>query len=601
MPHEQPQNHFEQLPENKFFPPPTESLFEPLAEQSPWPEEIINNQKLREQVELRTTAHEKLEVIFDTIAPTNMEVTEAMESGIVNPDDATTAFDSLATLLESDPGNTRLLLYIPFEIIPEASWTSKSETLNNAIQHFKDAYITAWYNLLSYDDVRANFVDGDVLEVELRTKPLERVTKAAHLIPQLIEKKLLTIGQVTALMDDNPNTPLEKSIAETLPVLVDLNLISQEICDEILKNHPVPLGPEKETLAPEKITDARARWMKREAQNKNIDATADILASEIISGKQLPESIEMDHMLPAIHGIRKAIEQLATKDTSKARSVYDQYASFLASAYALNEPAISDALTVTFTHLVNMKIIDQTTTDTLGISIPKLDGTFKNKADTLRNETTTLESFMKNIESDSELSKYIYPATILFGSRLKGYGTHTADLDYAVFIKPGTNLDERDHIQKLIQESVGPTIDGKAVEFWLEENNECLNVRDVENPDTSMADSTWAHVLFEGAWYGNSESIKELHEKLLSGYVYSKDKKYGSRDSRSIWLEEMEKDTLQYRLLHRGYDRSYPNQGRIHTEHADLIDGKSTFYDSGYRRMATKLFLRKVFLPQLEK
>jgi predicted nucleotidyltransferase len=253
----------------------------------------------------------------------------------------------------------------------------------------------------------------------------------------------------------------------------------------------------------------------------------------------------------------------------------------------------------TFAHLSYLGIAKNTTLDSLGVKIPNLDSNFAESKELLQSETAALEQLIRAIGDHPELSQHLYPTVILFGSRIKGYGTSTADLDYAVLVKPGTSETARAQIQALLQQSTSQSISGKAVEFWLEADNDKLVVKDFNSPDVSLADSTWAHVLFEGVWYGDKSAIEELHEKLLTSYLYSQGKKYGTRDARHTWLEEMEKDTLQYRLMHKGYARYYPKQGRLATAHSKFIDGDATFYDSGYRRLATKLFVRKVFLPKL--
>src|SRR6185295_13438322 len=118
--------------------------------------------------------------------------------------------------------------------------------------------------------------------------------------------------------------------------------------------------------------------------------------------------------------------------------------------------------------------------------------------------------------------------------------------------------------------------------------------------DSAMGDSTLTHVLFEGAWGGNKNTIRELYEKLLVDYLYSKGKTVLQHDARTFWLKEIERDTLQYRLMHKGYARFFPKQGGIDTDHSSGIDSNSAFWDSGYRRLASKLFIDKVFLPQLD-
>ena len=91
-----------------------------------------------------------------------------------------------------------------------------------------------------------------------------------------------------------------------------------------------------------------------------------------------------------------------------------------------------------------------------------------------------------------------------------------------------------------------------------------------------------------------------MYEKLLPGFLYSQDKKIKDTDARKIWMRELERDTLLYRLLHKGYARLNTEQGGITTRNGNDIDQNSMFWDSGYRRLATKLFITKVFLPILK-
>ena len=141
---------------------------------------------------------------------------------------------------------------------------------------------------------------------------------------------------------------------------------------------------------------------------------------------------------------------------------------------------------------------------------------------------------------------------------------------------------------------------GFSVEFWLDEHGDSLAVRDLEGRDSHQGGSTWTHVLFGAAWCGNVATVKELHKRLLVPYFYKSGVDTGGRDIRSDYLEEMERDALQYRLMHKGYARFFPERGGIHTPHGDAIDQDSVFWDSGYRRTATRLFASRVFLPRLK-
>lgn len=450
-----------------------------------------------------------MDSILSHIPQADIDITEAIDLGVVNEDQVTSMYESLTTFIESDEYNKRFILYFPFELLPSLSWRASSDTLHAALEKFTQVYLDKWNQLLRVNDVRANFVDGDVMEVELRHKPLKRVTKAAHLIPKLIEKGLVTIPEVIHLLESNPGSTLQGSIVDTLPVLVDMGFISLHEMEDILQSNHITL-PEKtvEEVHLEHMTEGRLKWLN-----------------------------EKDKPVIMQDGLAEAIDK-----------PFEEKQSFLAA------------------------------------------------------DEEILKSAAHSIESSPELSKVLYPACILFGSKVKGYGSIDADTDVALFIRPGNTREDMDTIQTLLA-TVLPheQLKGKIVEFWLEENGDELAVTNFPKHQSNIANSSWSHVLFEGMWVGNSDAIKELHETLLTGYLYSENKTVYGADAHRIWLEEMERDTLQYRLMHKGYTRLFPPQGGIHTEHSHFIDGESAFYDSGYRRLATKLFLSKVFLPQLHK
>ncbi len=71
-----------------------------------------------------------------------------------------------------------------------------------------------------------------------------------------------------------------------------------------------------------------------------------------------------------------------------------------------------------------------------------------------------------------------------------------------------------------------------------------------------------------------------------------------SQNARTIWLQEIERDLLQYRLMHKGYAHARPEVSSFNSEHSSDIDSNSSFWDAGYRQVASQLFVNKVFLPQ---
>lgn len=67
---------------------------------------------------------------------------------------------------------------------------------------------------------------------------------------------------------------------------------------------------------------------------------------------------------------------------------------------------------------------------------------------------------------------------------------------------------------------------------------------------------------------------------------------------RYVALRRLEQDALQYRLMHKGYEYHYAVRADDVTLPQDGIDSGSTFWDEGYRTLATRLFAEKVRLPE---
>ncbi|MEI7995753.1 MAG: hypothetical protein WCH01_12710, partial [Methylococcaceae bacterium] len=103
----------------------------------------------------------------------------------------------------------------------------------------------------------------------------------------------------------------------------------------------------------------------------------------------------------------------------------------------------------------------------------------------------------------------------------------------------------------------------------------------------------WVHELFNTAWIGDEKSIANIQHKLITCYFNEQ-----NVDTRAKCIERLEQDLLQYRLMHKGYARHYPAYNERLPQDYE-IDGQSVFYDSGYRQIATKLFIDKVFIPKI--
>ena len=77
---------------------------------------------------------------------------------------------------------------------------------------------------------------------------------------------------------------------------------------------------------------------------------------------------------------------------------------------------------------------------------------------------------------------------------------------------------------------------------------------------------------------GDYNTICFFCDKLLKPYVMT------DASTRKVLIEEIERDLLQYRLLHRGYEKYYVTSG-------------PTFLDDGYRIMASRIYASHVYMP----
>jgi hypothetical protein len=261
---------------------------------------------------------------------------------------------------------------------------------------------------------------------------------------------------------------------------------------------------------------------------------------------------------------------------------------------------VKDALITTWSHWVNLGIIEKSYLQQFGLEIPPLDALTENSKQKNIEEIKALTPLIESINRNPELSQSLYPTLVFFGSRLKGYGRFGADLDAAIFIKPDFPWEKRDELLENLNQILDTKKFDHLTEFWLDDDGDQLKVKNVPLVNNNIAEPDWAHILFLGTWFGKKEPTKELFGKLISHYIKTENERRDSVDNRTIWLREMEREVLQYRLMHKGYARFYPKLGGIQTEHSDSIDSQSDFYDPGFRRIATKLFVNKVFLPQIK-
>lgn len=614
--------------------PAVELLSHPEA-MTLWPTDIATNETFQREVATRNVLRERVDRIMSRLPRPDVSLTEAIEQRHVTENEVADLFASLSELLEESSDYQRILLYLPFEFLPHASDTFSSERLQRAAERFRDAYMAAWGRLLSIQDVRANFIDGDVLEVDMRDGDLPRVVKAAHLIPKLVDKGWLTLEDVIFLVEHNDDDVFLRSVADTLPVLADAGVLDDKAVDrlrarrlpfvdkkldEAAQQPELPQPPmfsfaelEHKVLAAIKqhneeayhgVTKKRESWLKQEKRRKTVQQAGDAIESALIAGQLSPAEAALlitpdaDPSIKRafIAGVRSAIESLANANLESARALLLDYRDLLETFWQDNTAEVRDALTKMCYRMHALGVVDESSLKKHNLTVPALGGPFSKNLERMTKERADVGSIAAGIEQDPELSRSLFPALLLFGSRLKGYGSADSDIDLAVFVRPG--VVDKDEMRARLKQLLHGAIEGDAVEFWLEQEGDRLQVHDPESFDPRAGKRYWTHILFGAAWEGNEEAIKELRAKLLVPYFSETGEMFG-RDARRLYIEEMERDALQYRLMHKGYEKFFPPFGGLSSPHAKSVDGQSMFWDSGYRQTATRLYVNNVFLPKV--
>jgi hypothetical protein len=576
--------------------PAVESLLRGVSPASAWPQGILGSPDLAAARERRLQPSARMQALDERIPDPTMAQGQVVA-----------LFEGLARVLEEEPLSRRLILYLPFEWLPDPGSRSAFSQVREAGERLARIHRQRWRELLAVSDVRANFVDGDILEPELGAGPPPRVVKAAHLLPGLVQRGLFAASEIGPLVEEAAGDDiLLESLGDALAVMADLNLLGGKEIARLQQGLPSrPRGCLGDRSGP--VSPARLQWQERRREEAARRLRAEDIAAESLSepdGQRLIDLLTARRTEPVvvrIQAVGLAIERLAAADLVRARAIHQALDPLLQELWCSEGPEAKDALVSLWSRGQSLGAIDESHWPRAGLRRPRLDAAGLDDPELIALAERNLRALLDPPPSLAELRRLIHPAAIIFGSRLKGYAGQAADLDVAVLVKPGVPAADRPLLQELLARAGGKDLGrGKIVELWLEERGDVLQIQDLPDPDAVQGDSDWVHLLFGGAWYGQRAVIESLHARLLSPYLRSRRVGADGRFTRELWLEEMERDSLQYRLLHHGYARLFPTRGGIHTARSSRIDSSSTFWDAGYRRLASRLYLERVFLPLLE-
>lgn len=429
------------------------------------------------------------------------------------------------------------------------------------------------------------------------------------------------MDEVHTRMDETDDDVLRESIRDALTVIEagPTPVILNESTSSVILSEPQASEGSQETVESKlartfsdieteelgDVTPNRSKWLKQDKKRRAIMELSKDIQQAIESGTLQefdPETLSVSAQQAFAEGLRQSIEALAHSDKEQGRKLFETYAEHIESLWRSSDSHLRESLTKLFFRLHGLGVVSDEQLSAHGLVMPTLAGPFSENLKAMEVEVDEIKKTVEAIKRDPELSKTIFPVVLVFGSRLKGYGSQESDIDVAVFVKPGVDEHQKAEIRTRLKELfTHDKIDKQIKEFWTKEDELFLRVMDPESFDPSVGESYWTYILFGAVWEGDAQAIADLRTKILPPYFYDDGRMAHGREARGLGIEELERDTLLYRLMHKGYEKFYPSYGGIDSPRADAIDGQSTFWDSGYRQLATKLYASRVFLPKLER
>lgn len=584
------------------------------------------------EVVVRKDIANRLRGVFEKIGEEGLG--EAVQHGKIPESEANQLYRDLTDFISADPNNIRLILYLPFQILPDLNQTEAVQA-----QEFAKVLHDGWFRLLFQSEMRASFNDGDDLEPGLGQPA--RTRKAAHLLPEFLSRGLVSETEVLDILEATEEEELMVALTEGIVVANDKNFFSNksmEMIKKISEHKPAIAFILEETVVPEpelsepenlnevlarhrgdidkinvklnpnspyvkQVSEKRIKWQKwlfrDEAMNHAALLIANGLAQEKISQSELEK---IPDKILVIRSLKKTGEILVKAGGKTAKDFAEKSINIIEDIWSRGVNEEKEEIINCVSVWQKLSILPSGFAEKLGIEIPDLSNPFPiNLENFARNDGRFVTEIARKIENSPELSKYFYPFLLVFGSKIKGYATHNGDFDFAVFIKPETPWEKRKEILSLLGKKI-PEITriDRLLEYCVNDNDEKLGLKPIpKDAPNVVIGAEQIHFLFGGVWMGFGQELTRFRQDLTDKYLNLE--RFGDQKDlvRTKLLLMLELDVLQFRIMHKGYRKLYPSKKEEGTIHSDLIDWKSDFWDPGYRQIASLIFLSKVFLPDL--
>lgn len=448
-----------------------------------------------------------------------------IKNWICTSDAAIEAYGLLYAFLKTGK-NDRFLLYCPVEIIPDISlYKSVHENIDN----FIEVYVDVWHRLLNHYDVKANFINGDVPDIEIKNRSMPRIIQAVWLVKPLLEKGLISKSEIDKLKQQNEYfaaslEDIEDQIKTELFLDVDYDDFNNFVATYL-----------KDDTDYSNVSKKRESWLRSEFKSSKI--------------KELAQNIDLNQLNVAscdIEVVVAAIDyQFFYYIDNNPDSAYDILKKYM-QIFSMQHHACVKSFLWRLYNYTGINYI-------FNFRECKLD-------------CVTHPSKKSKLNKIKDISHLIFPVLIFYGSRIKGYSEDDSDYDIAVIVKDGVS-----DFQK-IDDFFGQ----KVLKYKTKELHGELEIIDSDLYDPSSGSVNDAHVLFNGVWVGDPDIVSHLSQSLLKPIILNHDVTLRHR-------AELERDLLQYRLLHKGYERF------------NYVKNKNVFMDTGYRCVASSLYLSKIF------
>jgi adenylosuccinate synthase len=582
------------------------------------------NEKLVSEAIRRRKLFDLLESIYTHVLDGEMPLSQACAEGSITSEEIEELYHELTLFFGDDVNHSRLLLYLPEQLLPNMA----KDLISDTEQQWARACREAWFRLMFEREPRANFTDGDILEPVLGEP--EYIRKAGHLIPWMIGKNLVNIEDILDLMECSGDDELVRSTVEglvaarksnllddvnwvrikevvaqypnvnTLDLANDSELVSAEQTfnlHEALQKIDTYLEPESEYV--HLVSAGRVAWERQMLTDHAYEKAAKLEVARCLQSDDFQSIVNLIETQPRL-GIRVLflfVEGLFKNKVERAIQFTQDFQDQLRELWSGDKIEIKKLISQGLHHWLRNGIVAEGYLQKVGVEKRSLYRPLDEHFLQDNELVTTGKKIVEQISNHPLLSTYLYPVFVILGSEAKGQALVDADVDGGFVFRPETGLDQREEILFLLKNIDGMQRIDRPVEFWLNKDSAGYGLKHVSSEIPTAVRPRQIHFLMNGVWIFSGDEVEQIRNDLLNRSIdlcrFGKDQE----EVRRIMLRQLEYDTILFRMLHKVFGQLYPPRNSSVTIDTVNLDGGSDYWNPEYRRIASLWFLSRVFLP----